>query len=159
MITYLQEGIRFNYRIAGLCVHGNKVLLHRRENDGFWSLPGGRAELLETSAETIEREFEEESGHKVVVQRPLWFAEMFFKNQREQFHEISMIYEVKFEEQEKIASQAEFYGSEGDGVPITFKWFDLKDLDQLKILPEFLVQGIRNLPDQLEHIVLKENTH
>ena len=49
MITFEEGEVGFNYRVVGIAVNGNQVLLHRAENDDFWSLPGGRVELLEPS--------------------------------------------------------------------------------------------------------------
>ena len=52
----------FNYRIVGVAVRGDEVLLHRAVTDDFWALPGGRAELLEPAEATLRREMREELG-------------------------------------------------------------------------------------------------
>ncbi|HEX8919017.1 MAG TPA: NUDIX domain-containing protein, partial [Chloroflexota bacterium] len=50
----------FNYRVAGLCIQDGWVLLHRMNEDPFWTVPGGRCEMLEPSAEALKREMREE---------------------------------------------------------------------------------------------------
>jgi hypothetical protein len=43
MIRFDQGNRRFNYRVAGVAVHHNSVLLHRVNSDPFWTLPGGQS--------------------------------------------------------------------------------------------------------------------
>ena len=42
MISFETGAGRFNYGVAGVALTANRVLLHRREGDDFWTLPGGR---------------------------------------------------------------------------------------------------------------------
>jgi 8-oxo-dGTP pyrophosphatase MutT (NUDIX family) len=72
MISIGFEKGRFNYRVAGVLLRGNKVLLHKEEKDLYWYLPGGRCELLEPSPDTLVREFMEEANATVTVKRLLW---------------------------------------------------------------------------------------
>ena len=153
MISYLQNNIRFNYRIAGLCIHQGKFLLHRAENEDFWSLPGGRAELLENSRETVVRELLEETGFQAEVQRPLWLMENFFDYNGEKFHEIQIVYQVSFPEQSPIMLQNIFYGEEADQLQLIYKWFHPEELTALVIRPAFLQKGLKNIPVALEHVI------
>ena len=41
-----------------------RILLHRADYEDFWSLPGGRVEMLEDSREALRREMLEELGRK-----------------------------------------------------------------------------------------------
>lgn len=43
----------------------NRLLLVRERADGFWTLPGGWAEVGQSAAESVEREVREESGYIV----------------------------------------------------------------------------------------------
>jgi len=47
MITFEEGEKRFTYRVAGIALDVDRVLLLRTEKDDFWFLPGGRVELLE----------------------------------------------------------------------------------------------------------------
>jgi len=48
-----------------------KLLLHRRADNGFWSIPGGAVEKGETAPEAAVRETKEETGYDVKVVRLL----------------------------------------------------------------------------------------
>ncbi len=52
MITFEIGGTQFNYRTVGIVMDGERALLHRAEVDDFWSLPGGRVEMLEKMPKT-----------------------------------------------------------------------------------------------------------
>ncbi len=45
------------------------LLLQKREDNGFWGLPGGRTDIGESIAETCVREVWEETGFEVAVER------------------------------------------------------------------------------------------
>ena len=49
----------------------SRVLLVRRQDNGFWALPGGCQDLGETPAEGVRRECREETGFEIVVRRLL----------------------------------------------------------------------------------------
>ena len=82
MIRFDQGNRRFNYRIVGVAIHDDAVLLHRADHESFWTLPGGRAEHGETAEETIQREMREELETDVHVDRLLWIVENFFEYRR-----------------------------------------------------------------------------
>src|SRR5688572_6988267 len=48
-----------------------RVLLHRRADDGYWSLPGGAIDPGETPAAAVAREVHEETGLIVRAERVL----------------------------------------------------------------------------------------
>jgi ADP-ribose pyrophosphatase YjhB (NUDIX family) len=48
---------------------GQKILLHRRTDNGHWSLPGGAAEFGDSVQETVKREVLEECGVDVNIRR------------------------------------------------------------------------------------------
>lgn len=85
-------GRRFNYRIAGLGFRDGHVLVHRAVHEPFWTFPGGRAEIGETSEETLKREMVEELGVEVTVHRLLWIVENFFHYEQRDWHELGFYY-------------------------------------------------------------------
>jgi len=77
----------FQMRIAGLGFRDGHVLVHRAVHETFWTFPGGRAEVGETSEETLKREMVEELGVEVKVGRLLWAVENFFHYEDRDWHE------------------------------------------------------------------------
>lgn len=78
MIEFTEGPVRFNYRVAGVCIREGRVLLHGWAPYDLWALPGGRPELLEFSTDALAREMREETDLRVDVVRLLWIAENFF---------------------------------------------------------------------------------
>jgi ADP-ribose pyrophosphatase YjhB (NUDIX family) len=96
VITFTRGNVRFNYRIAGVIIHDGKVLLQKPVKDGFWFLPGGRAELQETADETLKREMREEMHTDITVERLLWVVENFFEHGDKAFHELGLYFLMSF---------------------------------------------------------------
>lgn len=55
--------------VRGAAFQNNKVLLVRETSDGKWTLPGGWADPYETLSQSIEREFFEETGYVIKLQK------------------------------------------------------------------------------------------
>jgi ADP-ribose pyrophosphatase YjhB (NUDIX family) len=51
--------------VRGVVFQGRRLLLVREREDGYWTLPGGWAEVGQSAAESVEREVREESGYVV----------------------------------------------------------------------------------------------
>ncbi|MGG1661151.1 NUDIX hydrolase [Brevibacillus sp. NRS-1366] len=143
----------FNHRIVGVAIHEGQVLLHRKVTDDFWALPGGRAELMEPSAQTIQREFAEELGVEVSVNRLLFVVENFFDFEGVPHHELSFYYLVTIEGTPSLFDQErEHVGIEQD-VALVFRWFPVDSLEEIPLYPTFLRSALRLLPTAIEHIV------
>jgi 8-oxo-dGTP pyrophosphatase MutT (NUDIX family) len=152
MITFDRDNIRFSNRIVGIAFDRDRVLLHRTDDMAFWALPGGRAELLEPSPETLVREMREEIGTEVQVDRLLWVAENFFAYGPRQFHEIGFYYLMHLPVDSPLRDQPTFLGYEGDWL-IYFEWHPIATLEKLDLFPTFLRTGLKNLPPSTAHIV------
>ena len=157
MITFDRDNIRFTNRIVGIAYDGDRVLLHRAVADDFWALPGGRAELLETAAETLRREMGEEMNETVEVERLVWIAENFFEYNGRAHHEIGFYFLMHLPDNSPVRQKAEpFYGQEGD-LRIIFEWFPVETLEQVYLFPTFLRTGLKNLPASTVHIVHRDS--
>jgi 8-oxo-dGTP pyrophosphatase MutT (NUDIX family) len=152
MITFDEDHVRFTNRIVGIALDRDRVLLHRTDDMNFWALPGGRAELLEPSPETLVREMREEIGTEVQVDRLLWVAENFFTYGPRQHHEIGFYFLMQLPVDSPLRDQPTFLGHEGDW-PITFEWHPIATLENLVLYPTFLRTGLKDLPTATTHIV------
>ncbi|SFJ32344.1 NUDIX hydrolase [Thermoflavimicrobium dichotomicum] len=152
MISLKQGPYKFNYRIAGILIHDGKVLLHREKDQEIWALPGGRAEMMEPSAETIVREIKEEIGLDVRVERLIWVAEQFFTYKGVRTHELGFFYLLSCDQDTDLFHTPRFHGVTGDAVDLVFEWFSLDRLPE-HLYPSFLPNGLKNLPETLQHEV------
>ncbi|MGD8189543.1 NUDIX hydrolase [Brevibacillus ginsengisoli] len=145
------QGI-FHNRIVGVVLHQGHVLLHRNIHDDFWALPGGRGEVMEPSEITIQREFQEELGVTVSVERLLWLVENFFSHENLPYHELAMYYLLSIQDNSLPRNmQEEFTGIEHD-VQLIFRWFPLEELEHLPLYPSFLRTALQELPTTIQHI-------
>lgn len=165
MITYEKDGKVFSYRVAGVAIYNNKLLVHRSIIDDFWSLPGGRCEFLEISKDALIREMEEEIGAEITIIRPLYFVENFFYFEGKDYHELSIFYLMEFSPDSKLVFENEIFhgkelglGSENDTLhgkelDLIFKWVDINQLETLRLYPLFLRKSLRNIKPFPEHII------
>ncbi len=152
MITFDEGHFRFNYRVAGIALDSERVLIHKGDDENFWSLPGGRGEFQEPARDTLVREMQEEIGVDVEVVRLLWLVEDFFRYDDKDYHEMGLYFLMKFPEDSPVRRQTEFTGYDA-GKALTFRWHPLDDLADLIILPSFLKTALKHLPETIEHIV------
>ncbi|MDX3929145.1 MAG: NUDIX hydrolase [Shinella sp.] len=146
---------RFNYRIAGLGFRDGHVLVHRATHEAFWSFPGGRAEIGETSAETLRREMVEELGVEVAVGRLLWVVENFFHYEKRDYHELGFYYLMDIPESFPFHPNAIVHRMEDGKNDLEFKWVSatVPALTALDIPPYFIKDRIESLPIATEHLV------
>jgi len=157
MITFERGRQRFNYRVVGVAIHSDSILLHQAEGDDFWTLPGGRAEFGETAEQTLKREMMEEIRTEVEVVRLLWFVENFFDFEDKHCHEIALYFLMRLPTQcEYHARPGPFEGEEKEGeVKLIFQWFPRQQrvLAGLPLLPSFLQTAVQSLPESAQHVV------
>jgi len=138
MITFEKGNNKFNFRVAGMMLHKNRILLHTTLKDDFWNLPGGRVEFREDTSRTLIREIREELDIEVQVDKLGFIREDFFEYDGKNYHEIGFYYFVSIPDDHEIATrQGEFYGVEDHG-RLIFKWFPLDALDTINVYPENL---------------------
>jgi len=151
MITFDEDHIRFTNRIVGVAIDRERVLLHRTDDMNFWALPGGRAELLETSPQTLIREMQEEMGVEVQVERLLWVVENIFVHAGQSHHELGLYFLMHLPADSSLRDTQRFEGHEGDQ-RIIFEWHPTETLDDLPLYPIFLRTGLKSLPATTTHV-------
>ena len=144
---------QLNYRVVGVCIVQNHVLLHREEKDDFWVLPGGRLHLHESSRDALVREMHEEIAIRVDVGRLLWVNENFFHYAGERWHELALYFAMEFPADSSYRDIAsDFTGKEGE-ITLLFRWFPLDRLDCVTLYPSFLKEGLLALPPATAHVI------
>jgi len=86
-------GNRVRIRACGLCWQDNSLLLvkHRMGADEFWAPPGGGVEYGEHLEDTVRREFLEETGLEVTIDKFLFGCEFI----KQPLHAIELFFEVR----------------------------------------------------------------
>lgn len=155
MIVFDRAQQRFNYRIAGVAVHGGQVLVFQAEGEPFWSLPGGRAELGEPAERTLEREMREELNTEVEVVRPLWFVENFFHFDARDYHEVALYFLMRLPQASPLLQNEDPFIAWDEGTQLEYQWVPATSdcLSALPLLPSFLHDAMNALPDSLQHVV------
>jgi 8-oxo-dGTP pyrophosphatase MutT (NUDIX family) len=132
------------------------VLLHTAEGLDFWALPGGRSEMGEPTAHTVQREMWEETGLEITVGDLLWVMENFYEDEGKAFHEIAFYYQMTLPEAVPSPQvQPEFMGAEGDK-PLTFRWFPLAEMEDVRLFPTYFRHALRELPTSPVHVVHRD---
>lgn len=153
MISFKSEGQCFNFRVAGVLIKDGRVLLHQFEDYDFYAFPGGRAEMFESTEQTIIREMKEELDIDIEIKRLLWVLEDFFIHEETKYHEIGFYYLVDTHD---TLPRKPFKRREIDGSTLTFKWFDLNKLEPVDMVPENLKSKLTDLKHVIEHIIYDE---
>ncbi len=154
MITLDTGSIRFTYRVAGIAMHEQHVLLQYGSTEPLYFPPGGRAELLETTRATLRREMREELGIDIQIERLLWVNENFFMHRNKAFHEVSFYFLMTLPNDPRLYVKDQLIiGTEEDGQPLLFAWVPLARLAEITLYPTFLRTALHTLPDAIEHIV------
>ena len=153
MISFDLEGGRFNYRIVGVAMSKNRVLIHQELGEQFWTLPGGRCEILENARETLARETVEELGVESEVGDLLWIVENYFNREGKRWHELALYFSISFPEGHEIHDRSGPFKGVEEGTDLTFQWVPREELSEWNLVPEFLKDRLTNLPTVTEHLV------
>lgn len=147
----------FKFRVSGLIIKSNKLLLVDMDDSGFLCLPGGYVELGETTEEAAKRELTEEIRQDVRVEKYLGVVENYFINKyNKKMHEISFYYLMNFinndiDDNDFIIIE----NDKGHKIKLDFKWIDIDCLDEFDVRPSFLKRIIKN-ELEFNHLIFNE---
>ncbi|GCE18469.1 NUDIX hydrolase [Dictyobacter kobayashii] len=164
MITFKAEGHKFTYRIGGIAIHEGRVLCQKATLDPrgtFWFLPGGRAELGESSQETLRREIQEELGEEAHIGRLLYVVENFFSDKVDH-HEVGLYFELSFPEDSYLYQHPGPFElpEELENHPMIFEWLPIAELpEKLWVRPNFFCTALQALPDYTQHVILTNDAN
>ena len=155
MIRFDQGNQRFNFRVVGIALHNDHVLLHRTPQESFLTFPGGRAELGETTEQTLGREMREELAAEVEIIRLLWVVENFFDYDARRYHELAFYFLMRLPDNSPYLNQSTPHAGQEAEPELIFQWFhnDAVTLAGLPLLPSFLQAALQELPDSTQHLV------
>ena len=110
--------------------------------------------MTEDSQSSIQREFREELGIDVHVERMALVIENFFEHGGKDFHEIGFYYAITAESNAASFKENTFHGTEGER--LIFKWTPIVDLEGIALYPECLRTTLKEMPLHIQHFVVKQ---
>jgi len=150
------EELNFKFRVSGIVFKDSKVLFVDMDDSGFLCLPGGYVELGETTEEACLRELNEEVGKKFKIEKYCGVIENFFRNKfNKDIHEISFYYVLTTNDELAATDFIIMENDKGNIVKLSFKWIDLKEIENYDIRPIFLKTILKNNLT-FNHIVINE---
>lgn len=141
----------FHLRAAAIIYRRGLVLLHRRESDAFWALPGGGVTHDEAAQEAVARELREELGVEARVKNLLLLVENFFTVSGALHHELGLYFRVELDPH-ALLHVGDFDGCE-HSKKLIFRWVALTDLANLDVRPAFLKPYLAISPETFRHVV------
>ncbi len=154
-INFKSDNYNFSIRTVGVTVRDGKVLLQREKDGNEYALPGGTVKLGETSVETLIREYKEETGDDIILNRIIWIEENFWEYCGKKQHSIDFYYLVDFCEDSKTLEFNEFV-SQKDNCNVILGWMPIEELKNITVYPTFLKDEIHNLNSEIKHFISKE---
>ncbi|MCH5270327.1 MAG: NUDIX domain-containing protein [Lachnospiraceae bacterium] len=140
----------FTLRAAALIIKNNQLLVIKHNNyDCFYTI-GGRIKINETSTDAVIREAYEETGYLFSVDRLVFIQERFYNASNACHHEVVFFYlmkstDVRIENETCTDQQEE-----------NLHWLSIDELQNTKLVPEFLQTALTNIPKEVVHIISEE---
>ena len=151
MIMSSDGEITFMYRVGGVAILNERLLVEHNVRHGFCFVPGGRVEYGENAIEALAREFREELGEDVEVGRLFLSADNLFELDGKRYQEIVPYFLMDLVADSSLYAREGIF--EGDEPGSAFQWIELSELDRANLFPPFLSGRLQSIPETPEHIV------
>lgn len=142
----------FSYRVGGILIHNDKILLQKPKNDDY-AIIGGHVAALETSKETLIREFKEELYADIRVNDLLAIGEIFFLWKDKPCHQICLYYSVELV-CNTIPLNGIFHGYDhlnNERIDLDYIWVPLNQLNEITVYPQELIPHLLNNQKEILH--------
>ncbi|BCH58470.1 DNA mismatch repair protein MutT [Agrobacterium vitis] len=148
----------FTFRVAGVILQNDHLLVQRSVNEAYWALPGGRAEIGESSEQTIIREMQEEIDRTVNIERLLFTTELFFSFDDYRAHELGFYYLLNMDAPLPFHTDDIVHRVVDGPTDVLFRWVPATAaaFDAFDIRPAFLGNYMGQLPKRVEHLIVDE---
>jgi len=151
---FIEEEHICNFRVAGVLIRNGWLFMQREKDGSEYALPGGHVGFGETAAQTLIREYKEETGADILCGRLLWVEETFWKWGARDAHTITFYFLISLQDDVDILD--EVAASQKDNYNVLLEWIALDKLPDLTVYPSFLAEKAKNLSDYIEHFVRYE---
>ena len=154
-----KSNTRFKFRVNGVLIVDGKILTVEMNNSGNLCCPGGHVALGEDTISAMKREFLEETGVEIKVNKLLAIIENFFPFGNKQIHELSFYYLIEPETipAEKLKDFSLVENDNGVLVDMLYRWIKLEELNNYNFNPKPLREKLIDKNFDFQHIIFKEN--
>ena len=157
-IKIKNNDIKFKVRVSGIIIINNKLLVDKY-NETKYCLPGGYVELGETTEEGLKREIKEEVNIDINIDSFMGIMENFFYNRNNDYTQsMDFYYKISPKNINDINLNDYEYIENDKGFIIKheFKWIDIEDLDKFNLVPNSLINIIKDNKNEIFHLIKKE---
>lgn len=157
-IKIKNNDIKFKVRVSGIIIINNKLLVDKY-NETKYCLPGGYVELGETTEEGLIREIKEEVNIDVNIDSFMGIIENFFYGRNNEYTQaLDFYYKVSPKDINDINLNDYEYIENDKGFIIKheFKWIDINELDKFNLVPDNLIDIIKENKNEIFHLIKKE---
>lgn len=158
-ILFKMNEFIFSYRVAGVLIRDNKILLQKPKNDDGYSIPGGHVNFGETTPEALIREFREEINADIKIEKLILVGENFFPWGNRSCQQISMYYTVTLCNEHQIPLDGTFVAKDDLGnkrIDLDFSWISLSEIHNITVYPTNIKNDLISLPEQIKYFVYKQ---
>lgn len=158
-ILFNADDFIFSFRVGGILLRDNKILLQKPKDDGY-AIIGGHISSMETTSETLKREYKEELHTDIEIGSLLAVGEVFFPWGGKPCHQVCFYYKVHLCDEESIPLDGVFHGYDeldNKRIDLDFCWIPLNELRSgLKVYPLELIPIILDDRKEVSHFVSKQ---
>jgi len=134
-----------------LLVKEGAILLIKHKTDRvYYTLPGGGQKPMETMEECLLRECLEETGYRVELGDLAFVYEFLGKLKGQAFHQMDLVFHCHLKDHVGPAE-------EQDDSQIGHEWVNLRDLDQVDLVPNTFKEKIMSDQGLCDYRVYKED--
>lgn len=158
-ILFKTDEYVFSYRVGGILINDGKILLQKPKDDDY-AIIGGHVSCLETTEDTLIREFKEELHVDIEVEHLMAVGEIFFPWGNKPCHQICLYYKVHLTDEAVIPMEGSFWGYDelnNQRIDLEYCWVPFEELKNgLKVYPLELIPNILEGKNEIVHFVSRE---
>lgn len=154
-IQFNVDDKKFNCRVNGICVKENKIFLSKMKDDKYWTFVGGKVKFSESTDTAILREYREEVGADLQIDKLIAVIENFFDLDGCSWHQYIFFYQLRDDN-----NVLELFDGErqiADEKNAIYKWVDLSELANIQIKPDCSNEILKCIPQNIQHYINREN--
>ena len=105
----------------------------------------------ETSEQSLVREYLEETGAKIIIEKLIWIEECFWAWDNKSANTIAFYYLISLEDESSIPD--DYFASQKDNCNVVLEWVTFDQLNDLILYPDVAKSKIQNISDKIEHFI------